>query len=575
MNQAVLWQFLVFTVLLAALAKPLGGYLQQVLSPCGRTMLTPLFGRLERWIYRRLGVAPEHEQNWRQYAWSLGVFSLGGFFFTYIILRCQHLLPINPQHLPALSPHLAFNTAVSFLTNTNWQSYAGELALSHFSQMVGLTFHNFVSAAAGIAVAAALVRGIARQSSRTIGHFWVDMVRVTLYVLLPLSFLFAIFLVSQGVIQNFQADRPFRPLEAPTGQAALYRLPQGPVASQEAIKMVGTNGGGFFNANSAHPYENPTPLSNFLQMLAIFLIPAGLTHYLGRATGSRRHGWAVWSAMAVLFAVSFLVCLYAESAGNPRLHALGTGGGGNMEGKEWRNGIGGSTLYAVVTTDASCGAVNAMHDSFTPLGGIVLLTNMMLGEVVFGGVGAGLYGMLIFVLLAVFLAGLMVGRTPEYLGKKITAHDVKLCVFVVLVTAVSILVPGAWAASTRWGTATLGNGGPHGFSEILYAFTSAAANNGSAFAGLGSDTMPYNTMLGVVMLIGRFLVIVPVLALAGHMAEKKRLPAGSGSFPVHGATFVLLLIGTIVIVGLLTFLPALSLGPLLEHFLMTRSGRLF
>jgi K+-transporting ATPase ATPase A chain len=498
-----------------------------------------------------------------------------GMLLTYLILRLQHILPLNPQHLAALDPSLAFNTAASFASNTNWQNYAGESTMSHFSQMIGLAFQNFVSAAAGIAVAAALVRGIAGKSARTIGNFWVDLVRVTLHLLLPLSCILAVFFMSQGVIQNFKADVKASCLEKTAGREQAQFIPQGPVASQEAIKILGTNGGGFFNANSAHPYENPTPLTNFVQMLAIFLIPCGLTRYLGVMVGNRKHGWAVWSAMAVLFLASLLVCWAAESKGNPGFHALTASSGGNMEGKETRFGIFDSALYATVTTDASCGAVNAMHDSFTPLGGLMPMLNIQLGEVVFGGAGSGLYGMLVFVILAVFIAGLMVGRTPEYLGKKIEAADVKLCAFYVLVSAILILGPAAWAAVSRWGTAGLGNHGPHGLSEVLYAFSSAAGNNGSAFAGFVPASTIANTVLGLVMLAGRFLLIVPVLALAGNMAAKKAVPAGSGSFPVHGTTFIMLLIGTIIIVGLLTFLPALSLGPVVEHFLMTRSGTLF
>jgi K+-transporting ATPase ATPase A chain len=447
--------------------------------------------------------------------------------------------------------------------------------MSHFSQMVGLTFQNFVSAAAGITVAAALVRGIVRKSVRTIGNFWADLVRITIHVLLPLSFLLALFFISQGVIQNFKADVKVSSLEKPAGQEQIQFIPQGPVASQEAIKMLGTNGGGFFNANSAHPYENPTPLTNFVQMLAIFLIPCGLTRYLGLMVGNKKHGWAVWSAMAILFLVSLLVCWQAENNGNPRFQKLALSSSGNMEGKETRFGIFNSALFATVTTDASCGAVNAMHDSFTPLGGLMPLLNIQLGEVVFGGVGSGLYGMLVFVILAVFIAGLMVGRTPEYLGKKIESADVKLCVFYVLVSAILILAPAAWASVSRWGTAGLGNHGPHGLSEILYAFSSATGNNGSAFAGLSANTPAFNTILGLVMLAGRFLLMVPVLALAGNLAAKKAIPVGSGSFPVHGMTFIVLLVGTILIVGLLTFFPALSLGPVVEHFLMTGSAKLF
>jgi K+-transporting ATPase ATPase A chain len=568
-------QLFFFMGLLLLLTRPVGSYLHKVLESREKTVFSPVLGGCEKLLFKALGKEVEKEQSWKQYGMTLAFFSLVGMLLTYFILRLQHILPLNPQHLAALDPSLAFNTAASFTSNSNWQSYAGESTMSHFSQMVGLTFQNFVSAAAGIAVAAALVRGIARKSARTIGNFWVDLVRITIHVLLPLSFLLALFFISQGVIQNFKADVKVSCLEKPAGPELVQFIPQGPVASQEAIKIVGTNGGGFFNANSAHPYENPTPLTNFVQMLAIFLIPCGLTRYLGLMAGNKKHGWAVWSAMAVLFLASLMVCWSAESKGNSRFQALTASSAGNMEGKETRFGIFNSALYATVTTSASCGAVNAMHDSFTPLGGLMPMLNIQLGEVVFGGVGSGLYGMLIFVILAVFIAGLMVGRTPEYLGKKIEAADVKLCAFYVLVSAILILGPAAWAAVSRWGVAALGNRGPHGLSEILYAFSSAAGNNGSAFAGLSANTPAYNTILGLVMLAGRFLLMVPVLALAGNLAAKKAVPAGSGSFPVHGTTFIMLLIGTIIIVGLLTFLPALSLGPIAEHFLMTRSGTLF
>jgi K+-transporting ATPase ATPase A chain len=568
-------QVLLFMGLLLLLTRPVGSYLHQVLESREKTIVSPVLGGCEKILLKALGQEVEKEQSWKQYGTALAIFSLVGMLLTYFILRLQHVLPLNPQHLAALEPSLAFNTAASFTSNTNWQSYAGESTMSHFSQMIGLTFQNFVSAAAGIAVAAALVRGIVRKSARTLGNFWVDLVRVTIHLLLPLSCILAIFFMSQGVIQNFKADVKVSPLEKTAGHEQAQFIPQGPVASQEAIKILGTNGGGFFNANSAHPYENPTPLTNFVQLLAIFLIPSALTRYLGLMTGNRKHGWAVWSAMAVLFLASLLVCWTAEARGNPRLRSSAQIAGGNMEGKETRFGIFNSALFATVTTCASCGAVNSMHDSFTPLGGLMPMLNIQLGEVVFGGVGSGLYGMLVFVILAVFIAGLMVGRTPEYLGKKIEAADVKLCVFYVLVSAILILGPAAWAAVSRWGAAGLGNHGPHGLSELLYAFSSAAGNNGSAFAGLSANTPAYNAILGLAMLAGRFLLMVPVLALAGNLAAKKAVPAGSGSFPVHGTTFVMLLIGTIIIVGLLTFLPALSLGPVAEHFLMTRSGQLF
>jgi len=593
-------QLALFTGLLLALTKPVGLYLLRVLDPEGRTFLDSVLGPMERLLYRICGLDPHKEQDWKHYTASLLLFSAIGGLFTYAVLRLQFFLPLNPQGFRAMSPDLAFNTAVSFVTNTNWQNYGGESTLSYFSQMTGLVYQNFVSAAAGIAVAAALVRGIARQTARTIGNFWVDLVRVNLYLLLPLCLIYAVFLVSQGMIQNFKAYDTAKVLEPYTvevvkkdaaGQEMKDRqskavmeahridsqtIAQGPMASQAAIKMLGVNGGGFMNANAAHPYENPTPLSNFIQMLSIFLIPSGLTYYLGRMVKNRRHGWAVWGAMAVLFLAGVLICWSAESSGNPHLTALGIEStGGNMEGKEVRFGIFNSALFATVTTDASCGAVNAMHDSFTPLGGLIPLVNIQLGEVVFGGVGAGLYGMLIFVVLTVFLAGLMVGRTPEYLGKKIEAYDVKASVLAVLILCISILGFAAWAAVSAWGTAGLNNAGPHGLSEILYAFSSATGNNGSAFAGLSANTPWLNTTLGVAMLVGRFLVIIPVLALAGNLAKKKLAPSNVGSFPVSGLTFVVLLVGTVLIVGALTFLPVLALGPILEHFMLTGSPKLF
>jgi potassium-transporting ATPase potassium-binding subunit len=571
-------QLVVFVALLFGLAKPVGLYIFRVLDAEGKTFLDPLLRPLERLLYRFLGIEPREEQTWQQYAFSLLVFSLVGCLFTYGVLRLQGILPLNPQHFGPVSPDLAFNTAASFTTNTNWQNYGGESTLSYFSQMVGLVFHNFVSAAAGIGVAAALMRGISRHEAKTVGNFWADMVRTNLYLLLPLSLLFALFLVSQGVIQNFQPYVQTETLEQTTegSSPSAQTLAQGPVASQVAIKMLGTNGGGFMNANAAHPYENPTPLSNFLQLLVIFLIPSGLTYTLGRMTGNQRHGWAVWSAMALLFLAGLLVAWGAESAGNPRLHALGvSASGGSMEGKEVRFGIFGSTLFAIVTTDASCGAVNAMHDSLTPLGGLVPLLNIQLGEVIFGGVGAGLYGMLVFVVLTVFLAGLMIGRTPEYLGKKIEAYDIKASVIAVLVPIFCILGFSAWASASGWGMAGLANKGPHGLTEILYAFSSASGNNGSAFAGLNGNTPWYNMTLGAAMLAGRFFIIVPVLALAGNLARKKRVSDSQGSFPVSDGTFVLLLVATVIIVGALTFFPALSLGPVVEHFIMTGSDRLF
>ena len=560
-----------FLGILLLVTRPMGIHLYRVLDAEGKTFLDPALKPVERLFYRLLRIDPKTEQDWKRYTVSLLAFSLVGTVATFAVLRLQHVLPLNPQRFGPVGASLAFNTAVSFATNTNWQNYGGESTMSYLSQMVGLALPNFTSAASGIAVAAALVRGIARNTARTVGNFWVDLVRVHLYVLLPICLLYAVFLVSQGMIQNFKPYETMIPVEHGTVQ--VQTIVQGPMASQVAIKMLGTNGGGYTNANAAHPYENPTPLSNFLQVLSIFLIPSGLTYYLGRMVKNQRHGWAVWSAMAVLFLAGVFLCWWAESAGNPRLHALGIdAAGGNMEGKEVRFGIFDSALFATVTTDASCGAVNAMHDSFTPLGGLVPLINMQLGEVVFGGVGSGLYGMLVFVVLTVFLAGLMVGRTPEYLGKKIESYDVKVCALAVLILIFDVMVFTAWAVASQWGLARLNNAGPHGFSEILYAFSSATANNGSAFAGLSGNTPWYNTTLAVSMMIGRFFFVVPVLALAGNFAKKKVVPESGGSFPVSGVTFVLLLVGTVLIVGLLSFFPALSLGPIVEHFMMVRSN---
>src|SRR5512141_1575090 len=593
-------QLALFLGFLLLVTRPMGVYLYQVLDPQGRTFRDPLLKPVEPLLYRLMRVDPRSEQDWKRYAVSLLVFSLVGLLFTYAILRLQHLLPLNPQRLGPVSEHLAFNTAVSFTTNTNWQNYGGESTMSYLSQMVALAFHNFVSAAAGIAVAAALVRGIARHTAKTVGHFMVDLVRVTLYLLLPICLIYAVFLVSQGMIQNFKPYETARLVEPMTvdapkmdGQGQPVKdakgnpvtekqvvetqaIVQGPMASQVAIKMLGTNGGGYTNANAAHPYENPTPLSNFVQIFSIFLIPSGLTYYLGRMVKNQKHGWSVWGAMAVLFLAGVLLCWWAEAAGNPRLHALGVDAvGGNMEAREVRSGIFSSALFATVTTDASCGAVNAMHDSLTPLGGMVPLINLHLGEVVFGGVGAGLYGMLVFVILTVFLAGLMVGRTPEYLGKKIESYDVKVSALAVLLLIFDIMVFTAWAVVSKWGLAGLNNAGPHGFSEILYAFSSATANNGSAFAGLTGNTYWYNTTLAIAMMIGRFFFIVPVLALAGNLAKKKIVPESGGTFPVSGVTFVALLVGTVLIVGVLSFFPALSMGPIVEHFLMVHSNVVF
>jgi len=593
-------QLALYILVLLLLTKPVGLYLVRVLNAEGKTFLDPGLKPVERLLYRILGLDPKKEQDWKDYTVSMLLFSLVGLLFTYAILRLQHLLPLNPQGFGSVSPDLAFNTAVSFTTNTNWQNYSGESTLSYFSQMVGLVFHNFVSAATGIAVAAALVRGIARHAAKTIGNFWVDLVRVNLYLLLPICVLYALFLVSQGMIQNLKPYETIRLAEPSTLQVPkkdvagqqikddkgntvmeeqkveTQTISQGPVASQVAIKMLGTNGGGFMNANASHPYENPTPLSNFIQMLSILLIPSGLTYYLGRMVRNQRHGWAVWGAMFILFIAAVLVCWWAEDAGNSRLHTLGVDpAGGNMEGKEVRFGIFSSALFATITTAASCGAVISIHDSFTPLGGLIPLFNIQLGEVVFGGVGAGLSGMLVFVVLAVFLTGLMVGRTPEYLGKKIESYDVKVSVLVVLILIFSILGFSAWAVASKWGLDGLNNTGPHGLSEILYAYSSGTGNNGSAFAGLSGNTPWYNTTLGLAMLFGRFIMIIPILALAGNFARKKIIPAHRGSFPVSGVMFTIVLVGTVLIVGALTFLPTLALGPVVEHFLMTGSNVLY
>jgi potassium-transporting ATPase potassium-binding subunit len=592
-------QLALFVVALVIITKPMGLYLVQVLDANGRTWLDPVLKPLERLTYRVLGVDSNREHDWKQYTFAMLLFSLVSCLFTYGILRLQHLLPLNPQGFGPMSEHLAFNTAVSFTTNTNWQSYGGESTLGYLAQMVGLTLHNFVSAAVGIGLAAVLVRGVARQSAKTLGNFWVDLVRTTYYLLLPICLVFAVFLVSQGMIQNFKPYTkakligPFKvsvEKKNDKGEAILSAdgkpvmeeqtfdeqvIAQGPVASQIAIKMLGTNGGGFFNANAAHPFENPTPLSNFLQMLSIFSIGSGLTHYLGRMVKNQKHGWAVWSAMMILFLAGVFMAWWAESAGNPIHHQLGVAvADGNMEGKEVRFGIFNSALFATITTDASCGAVNAMHDSFTALGGFVPLFNIQLGEIIFGGVGAGLYGMLVFVVLAVFIAGLMVGRTPEYLGKKIQSYDVKMAMLALLVLCLSILGFSAWASVSDWGKTGLNNQGPHGLSEMLYAFSSGTGNNGSAFAGLTANTPWYNTTLGLAMLIGRFLMIIPIMALAGSLVQKKIAPANSGTFPVSGGTFVVLLLGTVLLIGALNFLPALALGPVVEHFL-TAQGKLF
>ena len=569
-------QFALYSLILLATVRPVGAYMARVFDG-ERTWLDPILKPIERLIYRLSGVNATEEMNWREYAFAMLGFSAVTLVVTYAIERLQAHLPWNPQGLANIGPDLAWNTAVSFTTNTNWQSYTPETTMSYLTQMAGLAYHNFISAAAGIAIAVALIRGIKRTTSTTIGNFWVDTTRILLYVLIPASLIYALLLVGQGVPQNLHAYTTAHPLETPT---QVQTIAQGPVASQEAIKMLGTNGGGFFNANSAHPFENPTPFSNFLQILSIFIIPAGLTYTLGRMTGSPGHGWAVLAAMFILFAAGFSAVYWAESQPHPLIHGAAqthtaTAPGGNMEGKEVRNGIAESALFATITTDASCGAVNGVHDSFTALGGMVVLTNIMLGEVVFGGVGSGLYGILIFVVLSVFIAGLMVGRTPEYLGKKIEGYDVKMSMLYVLIFPLIILTLTAWFV--LWpsvGLAALTNQGPHGLTEILYAFTSAVGNNGSAFAGLSANTWWYNVALGWAMLGGRFLMKIPVLALAGHLALKKSVPPSPGTFPVNTSLFTILLVGVILILGALTFFPALSLGPILEHLLL-KSGQVF
>jgi len=633
-------QLACFVAVLAAITKPMGLYLCQVLDANGKTWFDPILRPCERLTYRIMGVDARREQGWLQYTFAMLLFSLVGCLFTYAILRLQKYQPLtlNPQRFDNLTPDLSFNTAVSFTTNTNWQAYTGESTMSYLSQMLALAIHNFTSAATGIAIAAAVVRAVTRHSAKTIGNFWVDLVRTTYYLLLPICIVFAVFLISQGMIQNFKPYTKARLTESYTiqvqktddkgnnvttniplvlsmpkldakGQPVLTNgvavvvdtpqfdakgapimtnvpvmvdqkveeqtIPQGPMASQMAIKMLGTNGGGYTNANAAHPFENPTPLSNFIQMLSIFAIGSGLTYYLGRMSKNQAHGWSVWAAMMVLFMAGVLICWWAETAGNPIHQHLGVAAaGGNMEGKEVRFGIFNSALFTTITTDASCGAVNTMHDSLTALGGFVPLFNIQLGEIIIGGVGAGLYGMLVFVVLAVFIAGLMVGRTPEYLGKKIQSYDVKMAMLALLVLAVSILGFAAWAVVSKWGLDARGNAGPHGPSEILYAYSSANGNNGSAFAGLNANSPWLNTTIGIAMFVGRFLMIVPILALAGSLVQKKVSPPSAGTFPVAGVTFVVLVLGTILLVGALNFLPALTLGPIVEHFL-TLQGKLY
>ena len=557
-----------YLLVLLVLVKPLGIYIANVVE--GRSWALRLGSPIEAVIYRLGGVRKERTMGWLQYALTLLLFNALGVFAVYALQRLQLWLPLNPQQMANVGLNSAFNTAVSFVTNTNWQGYAGETTMSYLTQMLALTVQNFLSAATGIVVVVALIRGFARHTAQDIGNAWVDLTRVTLYVLLPLALVFAVFLIGQGVIQNFAAYRDVTTLENATQTLAM-----GPVASQEAIKMIGTNGGGFFNANSAHPFENPTPLTNFFQMLAIFLIPGALCHTFGRMVGDTRQGWAVLAAMTIIFAVAAVATISFEQQGNPLFAAAGVDqtasavqAGGNMEGKETRFGIADSGLFATLTTAASCGAVIAMHDSFTPLGGMVPLVMMQLGEVVFGGVGSGLYGMLVFAILAVFIAGLMIGRTPEYLGKKIEAYEIKMTAIAILVTPLLVLGGTAIAVMTAAGQAGLFNPGPHGFSEVLYAFTSAANNNGSAFAGLSANTPFYNVMLAIAMWFGRFAVIVPVLAMAGSLAAKKRLAATAGTLPTHGPLFVTLLIGTVLLIGLLNYVPALALGPVVEHFML-------
>lgn len=554
---------LAFVAILLALARPMGMWLF-ALYEGRRTPLHRVLGPVERGFYRLSGVDPAQEQGWRRYAVHMLLFNVALTLLTYAVLRWQAVLPLNPAHLPAVGEHLAFNTAISFAANTNWQSYAGEATMSNLSQMLGLTIHNFTSAATGIALAFALFRGFARAQASGVGNFWADVTRITLYLLLPLSIALALVYVAAGVPQTLAAA-----VEVQTLEGARQTLSLGPVASQEAIKMLGTNGGGFFNANSAHPFENPSALTDLIQMLSIFAIGVGLTWTFGKAVGDTRQGWAILAAMAVLFLAGTGVAYWQEAAGNPVLHSLGVAGG-NMEGKEVRFGIAASALFATVTTAASCGAVNAMHDSFTALGGLVPLFNMQLGEVVVGGVGAGIYGFLLFAILAVFVAGLMVGRTPEYVGKKIEAREVKLAVLAIAVLPLVILGLTALSAVVPAGLAGPLARGPHGFSEILYAFTSAVANNGSAFAGLSANTPWYDGLLGVAMWLGRFFVIVPMLAIAGSLAAKRHTPAGAGSFPTTGALWIGLLVGIILILGGLTFLPGLALGPIADHLAMIR-----
>jgi K+-transporting ATPase ATPase A chain len=602
MNTSGWIQLIIYCGILLAITKPLGLYLCKVLDADGKTFLDVLFKPLEKLTYAILRVDPKKEQDWKQYTVAMLIFSITGMVFTYLVLRLQAFLPLNPQKMPAVSEHLAFNTAASFVTNTNWQSYEGESTMSYLSQMVALASQNFLSAAVGIGIAAVVVRAVARHSTKTLGNFWVDVTRISYYLLLPICVIYAVVLISQGMIQNFKpydsanvldpyttqvpkTDDQNNPVADDKGRVVLkdqkvdtQTIVQGPMASQMAIKMLGTNGGGYTNANAAHPFENPTPLSNFLQMLSIFAIPSGLTYFLGRTVKNQKHGWTIWAAMLFIFLAGTLVCWHYEAEGNTTLTALGIDpADGNMEGKEVRFGIFNSALFATITTDASCGAVNCMHDALTPLGGLVPLFNIHLGEIVFGGVGAGLYGMMVFIVLTVFIAGLMVGRTPEFLGKKIEPYDVKMASIVILVLAWTILGFSAWACVSKWGPPDpithqvsdgTNNSGPHGFTEILYAYSSCTGNNGSAFGGLSTNSPWYNTTLGLATLFGRFAMIIPIMALAGSLARKRLIPVSAGTFPVSGPLFGALLVGTILIVGALNFFPALALGPIVEHFLM-------
>ncbi|MCQ8870609.1 potassium-transporting ATPase subunit KdpA [Mesorhizobium sp. LMG17149] len=554
-------QILVYCGIVVLLVKPLGGYMHRVFNG-DRTLLSPVLRPLERGLYRICGTSEREEQHWTTYAVALLLFNLAGFLVLYALQRLQGSLPYNPAGMTAVEPGLAFNTAASFMTNTNWQNYGGESTMSYLVQMAGLTVQNFVSAATGIAIAIALIRGFARASGKSIGNFWVDMTRSTLYLLLPFCIVLTLVYVWLGMPQTLGAY-----VNATTLEGAQQTIAVGPVASQVAIKMLGTNGGGFFNANAAHPFENPDAISNLIQMVSIFAIGAALTNVFGRMIGNQRQGWAILSAMGVMFIAGVAICYWAEAAGNPLVHALGIDGG-NMEGKESRFGIALSALFAVITTAASCGAVNAMHGSFTALGGMIPIINMQLGEVIVGGVGAGLYGILMYIVIAVFVAGLMVGRTPEYLGKKIEAKEVKMAMLAILCLPLAMLIFTAIAVVLPTGVASMGNAGPHGFSEVLYAYTSAAANNGSAFGGLSGNTPWYNITIGIGMLMGRFLVIIPALAIAGSLVAKKTVPASAGTFPTDGPLFVGLLVGVILIVGGLTFFPALAVGPIIEHLAM-------